>query len=66
MQTFIDLNNPVIDRFTAQERENIGIHTCPGGDNDAGRPECELSHGQNGVTGACGVRKVAFAVGPAG
>jgi methionine synthase II (cobalamin-independent) len=35
LQTFIDLNNRVIDRFTAQERVNIGIHTCPGGDNDS-------------------------------
>ena len=32
---FIDLNNRVLDRFTPQERKNIGIHTCPGGDCDA-------------------------------
>ena len=32
---FIDLNNRVINRFTAGERTNIGIHTCPGGDCDA-------------------------------
>lgn len=32
---FIDLNNRVINRFTASERKNIGIHTCPGGDCDA-------------------------------
>jgi hypothetical protein len=25
----------VIDRFSAQERVNIGIHTCPGGDMDS-------------------------------
>jgi len=25
----------VIDRFTADERVNIGIHTCPGGDMDS-------------------------------
>jgi methionine synthase II (cobalamin-independent) len=25
----------VLDRFTPQERTNIGIHTCPGGDCDA-------------------------------
>ncbi len=30
---FIELNNRVLDRFTAQERASIGIHTCPGGDN---------------------------------
>ena len=32
---FIELNNRVIDRFTPQERVNIGIHTCPGGDMDS-------------------------------
>ncbi|KAJ6530074.1 hypothetical protein DFH09DRAFT_1370853 [Mycena vulgaris] len=35
LQTFIDLNNQVLDRFTAEERVNIGIHTCPGGDCDS-------------------------------
>ncbi|MDQ3409397.1 MAG: hypothetical protein M3469_05385, partial [Actinomycetota bacterium] len=35
LQSFIDLNNRVMDRFSAQERENIGIHTCPGGDCDS-------------------------------
>jgi methionine synthase II (cobalamin-independent) len=32
---FIDLNNRVINRFSAAERRNIGIHTCPGGDCDS-------------------------------
>jgi methionine synthase II (cobalamin-independent) len=32
---FIDLNNRVLDRFSAEERTNIGIHTCPGGDCDS-------------------------------
>jgi len=32
---FIDLNNRVLDRFSADERRNIGIHTCPGGDMDS-------------------------------
>ncbi len=32
---FIELNNRVIDRFTPEERVNIGIHTCPGGDRDS-------------------------------
>jgi len=32
---FIDLNNRVLDRFSAEERANIGIHTCPGGDCDS-------------------------------
>ncbi len=35
LQEFIDLNNRVIDRFSPEERRNIGIHTCPGGDNDS-------------------------------
>jgi methionine synthase II (cobalamin-independent) len=35
LQDFIDLNNRVIDRFSAAERRNLGIHTCPGGDNDS-------------------------------
>ncbi|KAI5815777.1 hypothetical protein BZA77DRAFT_72227 [Pyronema omphalodes] len=35
LQTFIDLNNKVLDRFSADERRNIGIHTCPGGDCDS-------------------------------
>jgi len=32
---FIELNNRVLDRFTAEERVRIGIHTCPGGDRDS-------------------------------
>lgn len=35
LQHFIELNNRVLDRFTAEERRNIGIHTCPGGDCDS-------------------------------
>ena len=35
LQDFIDLNNQVFDRFSPEERRNIGIHTCPGGDNDS-------------------------------
>jgi hypothetical protein len=35
LQPFIDLNNRVINRFTPEERKNIGIHTCPGGDCDS-------------------------------
>ena len=35
LQDFIDLNNRLFDRFSADERKNIGIHTCPGGDNDS-------------------------------
>lgn len=32
---FVELNNRVIDRFSAEERATIGIHTCPGGDMDS-------------------------------
>jgi len=35
LEQFIELNNRVIDRFSAQERINLGIHTCPGGDMDS-------------------------------
>ncbi len=35
LQEFIDLNNRVLDRFSPEERTNIGIHTCPGGDCDS-------------------------------
>src|SRR4030081_1682824 len=32
---FIELNNRVMARFSAEERARIGIHTCPGGDRDS-------------------------------
>ena len=35
LQTFVDLNNQVLARFSPKERANIGIHTCPGGDCDS-------------------------------
>ncbi|BBN00647.1 5-methyltetrahydropteroyltriglutamate--homocysteine methyltransferase [Marchantia polymorpha subsp. ruderalis] len=35
LQTFVELNNRLLDRFSAVERKNIGIHTCPGGDCDS-------------------------------
>lgn len=35
LQEFVDLNNRVLDRFSAEERRNIGVHTCPGGDCDS-------------------------------
>jgi len=35
LRQFIDLNNAVLDRFTAEERTKIGVHTCPGGDQDS-------------------------------
>ncbi len=35
LSEFIDINNRVLERFSAEERANIGIHTCPGGDCDS-------------------------------
>ena len=32
---FVGLINGVLDRFTPDERANIGVHTCPGGDRDS-------------------------------
>ncbi len=35
LQQFIDLNNQVLGHFSPAEIKKIGIHTCPGGDQDA-------------------------------
>jgi 5-methyltetrahydropteroyltriglutamate--homocysteine methyltransferase len=35
LKGFIDLNNRVLDRFSTEERKRIGVHTCPGGDQDS-------------------------------
>jgi len=35
LNSFIELNNRVLDRFNATERQRIGVHTCPGGDHDS-------------------------------
>ncbi|GAA0371674.1 cobalamin-independent methionine synthase II family protein [Micromonospora gifhornensis] len=35
LDSFVALNNRVLDRFTEQERARIGVHTCPGGDQDS-------------------------------
>jgi methionine synthase II (cobalamin-independent) len=32
---FIELDNRVFERFSADERSRIGVHTCPGGDRDS-------------------------------
>src|SRR5687767_15246379 len=32
LNSFIDLNNLALARFSPEERARIGIHTCPGGD----------------------------------
>jgi 5-methyltetrahydropteroyltriglutamate--homocysteine methyltransferase len=31
----VDLNNRVLAPFTAEERRRLGVHTCPGGDQDS-------------------------------
>ena len=35
LDAFVDLNNRVLAGFTAEEKKRIGIHTCPGGDQDS-------------------------------
>jgi 5-methyltetrahydropteroyltriglutamate--homocysteine methyltransferase len=35
LNSFIDLNNLALSRFSAADRARIGIHTCPGGDRDS-------------------------------
>jgi 5-methyltetrahydropteroyltriglutamate--homocysteine methyltransferase len=35
LKQFIDLNNQVFNRFTSEERKKLGVHVCPGGDQDS-------------------------------
>jgi 5-methyltetrahydropteroyltriglutamate--homocysteine methyltransferase len=35
LNSFIGLNNLALSRFSAAERQRIGVHTCPGGDRDS-------------------------------
>ena len=35
LDDFVALNNQVLERFSAAERARIGVHTCPGGDQDS-------------------------------
>jgi methionine synthase II (cobalamin-independent) len=35
LRSFIDLNNKVLDGFGEADRARIGVHTCPGGDQDS-------------------------------
>jgi 5-methyltetrahydropteroyltriglutamate--homocysteine methyltransferase len=35
LRQFVDLNNRVLARFSAEERRQLGVHTCPGGDQDS-------------------------------
>ncbi len=35
LHSFIDLNNLALMRFSAADRQRIGVHTCPGADRDS-------------------------------
>jgi 5-methyltetrahydropteroyltriglutamate--homocysteine methyltransferase len=35
LQSFIDLNNLALSRFSTDERQRLGVHSCPGGDRDS-------------------------------
>jgi len=35
LRSFVALNNQVLERFSAKDRERIGVHVCPGGDHDS-------------------------------
>ena len=35
LRQFVALNNAVLDRFSEADRQRIGIHTCPGGDQNS-------------------------------
>jgi 5-methyltetrahydropteroyltriglutamate--homocysteine methyltransferase len=35
LNSFVGLNNLALSRFSADERQRIGVHTCPGGDRDS-------------------------------
>ena len=35
LRSFVALNNKVLERFSASDRQRIGVHVCPGGDHDS-------------------------------
>jgi len=35
LRSFVALNNQVLERFTAEDRQRIGVHVCPGADGDS-------------------------------
>jgi 5-methyltetrahydropteroyltriglutamate--homocysteine methyltransferase len=35
LRSFVALNNQVLERFSAADRQKIGVHVCPGGDHDS-------------------------------
>ena len=45
LTSFVALNNRVLERFTPAERQRIGVHTCPGGDQDSTH-SADVDYGQ--------------------
>ena len=45
LRSFVALNNRVLERFTPAERQRIGVHTCPGGDQDSTH-SADVDYGQ--------------------
>jgi 5-methyltetrahydropteroyltriglutamate--homocysteine methyltransferase len=35
LHSFIDLNNLALSRFSPEQQQRLGVHTCPGGDRDS-------------------------------
>ena len=35
LNAFVDLNNQVLGELTEEQRARVGVHTCPGGDQDS-------------------------------
>ncbi len=35
LDAFVDLNNQVLDQLTAEERAEVGVHSCPGADRNS-------------------------------
>ena len=35
LRSFVELNNQVLERFSGEDRRRIGVHVCPGGDQDS-------------------------------
>lgn len=45
MNSFIELNNLALSRFSSEERNHLGIHSCPGGDCDStDRGDVDYAH----------------------
>ena len=35
LNAFVDLNNQVLDKLSDEDRRKVGVHSCPGGDQDS-------------------------------